>query len=126
VNVPVYGLAEGVPFPCFDHELPIGEDKKAFAAMVEEGAWHIVGKISDREYLARKVAGGMMPRLNRVLEELRVHHEEHEVPPEVLVAIEEKKKKVAAKNATVAQSRRRGRELANLGFLLRRRGFPLL
>jgi hypothetical protein len=61
VNIPIYGIAEGVPFPCFDRELPIGEDKKAFAAMVEEDAWHIVGKISDREYLARKVAGGMMP-----------------------------------------------------------------
>jgi hypothetical protein len=31
-----------------------------------------------------------MPRLNRVLEELRIHHEEHSVPPEVLATIEEK------------------------------------
>jgi hypothetical protein len=44
VNVPVYGPAEGVPFPCFDHELPTGENKAAFAAMVEEGVRHIVRK----------------------------------------------------------------------------------
>jgi hypothetical protein len=61
VNVPIYGAAEGVPFPCFDRELPADEDKSTFAAMVEEGAGHIVGKISDREYLTRKVAGGMAP-----------------------------------------------------------------
>jgi hypothetical protein len=28
---------------------------------VEEGAWLIIGKIFDREYLARKVDGGTMP-----------------------------------------------------------------
>jgi hypothetical protein len=43
-----------------------------------------------------------MPWLNRVLEELRIHHEEHSVPPEVLSTIEEKKTKATAKNATVA------------------------
>jgi hypothetical protein len=42
-----------------------------------------------------------MPRLNRVLEQLRIHHEEHSIPPEVLATIEEKKK-AAAKNATAA------------------------
>jgi hypothetical protein len=60
--------------------LPANEDKKAFAAEVEEGARLIVGKISDREYLARKVDGGSMPRLNRDLEELGIQHEEHVVP----------------------------------------------
>jgi hypothetical protein len=35
VNVPIYGLAKRVPFPRFEIELREGEDKKAFAAMVE-------------------------------------------------------------------------------------------
>jgi hypothetical protein len=51
-----------------------------------------------------------MPRLNRVLEEIGIHHEEHEVPPEVLVAIEEKKKETIAKNgtATMETKKRKG------------------
>jgi hypothetical protein len=52
VNVLVYGPTSGVPFPRFHHELPTIEDKKAFTMEVEEGAQLIVGKISDREYLA--------------------------------------------------------------------------
>jgi hypothetical protein len=52
VNVPVYGPVEGVPFPRFGIELKEGEDKKAFATMVEDGAREIVGKITDKEYLA--------------------------------------------------------------------------
>jgi hypothetical protein len=35
----------------------------------------IVGKITDKEYLARKATEGIMPWLNRVLEELDIHHE---------------------------------------------------
>jgi hypothetical protein len=52
----------------------------------------------------------MMPRLNRVLEELGIHHEEHEVPPEVLATIEEKKRRATAKNATaiVETKKRKG------------------
>jgi hypothetical protein len=108
VNVPVFGPAEGVPFPWFGIELKEGEDKKSFVTMVEDGAREIVGKITDKEYLARKAAGGTMPRLNRVLEELRIHHEEHKVPPEVLSMIKEKKKKAAAKNAiAAAESKKR-------------------
>jgi hypothetical protein len=61
VNVLVYGPAGGVPFPRFNRELPANEDKKAFAAEVEEGARLIVGKISDREYLARKVTEVQCP-----------------------------------------------------------------
>jgi hypothetical protein len=77
---------------------------------VEEGAWLIVRNISDREYLAWKVARGTMPWLNRVLEELWIHHEEHVVPPEVLTTIDEKRKKDVAKNATaVAKSKKRKR-----------------
>jgi hypothetical protein len=108
VNVPVYGPAGGAPFSWFDHELPANEDKKAFAAKVEEGAQLIIGKISDREYLARKVDRGTMPRLNRVLEELGIQHEEHVVPLEVRTTIEEKRKKAAAKNAiALVESKKR-------------------
>jgi hypothetical protein len=51
VNVPVYGLVEGVPFPRFDHELQEGEDKKAFTAMVEEGARILLERSSTRNIL---------------------------------------------------------------------------
>jgi hypothetical protein len=70
--------------------------------MVEDGACQIIGKISDKEYLERRVSEGSIPRHNRVLKELGIHHEEHEVPPEVLATIEEKKRKTAAKNVTAA------------------------
>jgi ribosomal protein L12E/L44/L45/RPP1/RPP2 len=90
VNVPVYGPTEGVPFPWFGIEFKEGENRKAFTAMVEDGAREIVGKITDKEFT--------MPQLNRVLEELGIHHEEHSIPPEVLATIEEKKK-ATAKNA---------------------------
>jgi hypothetical protein len=75
---------------------------------VEEGVRLIVGKIFDREYLAWKVDGGSMPRLNMVLEELGIQHEEHVVPPEVLATIEEKRKKAAPKNAiALAETKKR-------------------
>ena len=49
-----------------------------------------------------------MTRLNRVFEELGIHHEEHKVPSKVLKSIEEKAKKAAAKNATaVVESKKR-------------------
>jgi hypothetical protein len=108
VNVPVFGPAKGVPFPRFGIELKEGEDKKSFAAMVEDGAREIVVKITDKEYLERKAVRGTMPRLNRVLEELGIHHEEHKVPTEVLAMIEEKKKKATAKNTmAAAESKKR-------------------
>jgi low affinity Fe/Cu permease len=99
VNMPIFGPTKEVPFPLFGIELKKGEDKKSFTAMVEDSAQEIVGKITDKEYLARKAARGIMPWLNRVLEELGIHHEEHKVPPEVLDMIE---KKAAAKNAMAA------------------------
>jgi hypothetical protein len=68
---------------------------------VEDYAWEIDRKITDKEYLAWKAIGGTMPWLNRVLEELGIRHKEHKVPPKVLAMIEEKKK-VAAKNAMAA------------------------
>jgi hypothetical protein len=49
-----------------------------------------------------------MPRLNRVLEELGIHHEEYDIPANVLTMIEENKKKAVAKNATaVAKAKKR-------------------
>jgi hypothetical protein len=63
VNVPIFGPTEEVPFPLFGIELKKGEDKKSFTAMVEDSAQEIVGKITDKEYLARKAARGIMPRL---------------------------------------------------------------
>jgi hypothetical protein len=75
---------------------------------MEEGAREIVGDISDKEFLARRAAEGMMPRLNRVFEELGIHHGEHKVPAKVLKLIEDKVKKAATKNATaVAESKKR-------------------
>jgi hypothetical protein len=61
VHVPMFGPAEGLPFLRFDRELPASKDKKAFVAEVKEGARQIVGKMTDKEYLARRVARGMMP-----------------------------------------------------------------
>ena len=108
VNILVYGLTEEVPFPQFGIELPEGESAEDFMSSVEEGAWEIVGDIFDREFLTRRAIRGTMPRLNRVFEELGIHHEEHNVPPKVLKSIEEKAKKATVKNATVvAESKKR-------------------
>jgi hypothetical protein len=108
VHVPVFGPAEVLSFPRFDQELPASEDKEAFVVEVEEGACQIVGKMINKEYLARMVAGCTIPQLNRVLEELGIHHEEYDIPADVLTVIEEKKKKAAAKNTTVvAEAKKR-------------------
>ena len=73
---------------------------KDFVCSVEEGAWEIVGDISDREFLTWRAVGGTMSRLNRVFAELGIHHEEDKVPSKVLKSNEEKAKKASAKNAT--------------------------
>jgi hypothetical protein len=107
IHVPIFGPAEGLPFPRFDHELPADQDRGTYVSEIEEATHVIAGKISDKEYLAQKSSVGMMSRLNQVFEELWIHHEEYVVPPEVILSIEEKKK-VAAKNATaVAKSKKR-------------------
>ena len=49
VNILVYGLAEGVPFPRFGIELLEGESVEDFVSYVEEGAREIIGDISNRE-----------------------------------------------------------------------------
>jgi hypothetical protein len=79
--------------------------RDALVAGVEEVTWAIIGAMSDKEYLTRRSESGTMLRLNRVFEELGIHHEEHVVPPKVLASIEKKKKKkqkAATKNAIVA------------------------
>jgi hypothetical protein len=48
-----------------------------------------------------------MPWLNRVLEELGIHHEEYEIPPEVLASLEEKKKNAAKNTTAAAKSKKR-------------------
>jgi tRNA C32,U32 (ribose-2'-O)-methylase TrmJ len=108
VQVPVFGPAEGISFPRFDRVLPAEQDCDAYVAEVEEATRGIAGAMSEKEYLARKSNAGTMPRLNRVFEELGVHHEEYVIPLEVLASIEKKKKKAAAKNVTaVAESKKR-------------------
>jgi hypothetical protein len=51
VNIPVYSPVEGVPFSRFDRELQEGEDKKAFTAMVEEGARILLERSLTRNIL---------------------------------------------------------------------------
>lgn len=52
--------------------------------------------------MAHRAIAGTMSRLNRVFEELGVHHEEHKIPSKVLKSLEDKEKKAAAKNTTAA------------------------
>jgi hypothetical protein len=68
----------------------------------EAGAHEILDEMSDKEYLARRAIAGMMPCLNRVFKELRIHHEEHDVPAKVHKSLEDKAKKAATKNVTAA------------------------
>jgi hypothetical protein len=109
VNLPIFCEAKGVPFPYFGITLS-GETPKDFGTTVEEGARKIVGDITDKEFLARRSNAGSMPRLNRVFEELGIHHVEHKVLAKVLKSLEEKAKKATTKNATMAteSKKRRG------------------
>ena len=52
VNLPVYGEADGVPFPCFQIALSEEETSKDFIVVMEQEAWEIVGDITDKEFLA--------------------------------------------------------------------------
>ena len=75
---------------------------------MEQEVREIVGDISNKEFLARRSIARTMPWLNRVFEELGIHHEEHKVPARVLRSIEDKAKKTVAKNNTaVAESKKR-------------------
>jgi hypothetical protein len=61
VQVSVFGPTKGLPFPRFDRVPPPDQDKKAFILDIEECARQIVGKMSNKEYLARRSASGTMP-----------------------------------------------------------------
>jgi hypothetical protein len=52
VNLPVFGEAEGVPFPHFGIALSEEETPDDFVAAVEQEALEIVGDIIDKEFLA--------------------------------------------------------------------------
>jgi hypothetical protein len=120
VQVPVFSQTKGLPFPWFDRALPSDQDMDAFVLEIKEAARQIVGKMSDKEYLARRSISGMMPRLNGVLEEFGIHHEEYVVPLDVLATIEEKKRKVATKNATVAAESKKRKGMAGSKVLAKR------
>ena len=108
VNLPIFGEGVGVPFPYFGFEKKEGRAAKKLVKSTKAMAREILGKMSNREYLARHAITGTMPWLNRVFEEFRVHHEEHDVPTRVHKSIEDKARKAAAKNVTVvAEARKR-------------------
>ena len=93
----------------------------------EAGPQEILSNMSDKEFLACRAIAGTMPHLNRVFEELGIHHEEHDVPVKVRKSLEDKAKKAAAKNATATADAKKKRGLAHLRLSVRnRRPRPLL
>lgn len=110
VLLPIFGEAVGVPFPRVDLKLVEGQTTMEFVSMIELMACEIIGDISLREYTARRAEASNMPRLNRVFEELGVHHAEHNVPPKVLHDYADKLKKEASKNATAATESKKRRQ----------------
>jgi hypothetical protein len=48
VKLPVYGEADGVPFPRFGIILSEDETAEDFVAAMEQEAWEIVGDITDK------------------------------------------------------------------------------
>jgi hypothetical protein len=108
VKLPIFSEEAGVPFPRFDIKLAVDETTEEFTAIVEQETREILGDVSEKEYLVRRVIAGTMPRLNCVFEEFGIHHEEHKVLAKVLKAIEDKENKVTLKNATaVAEAKKR-------------------
>jgi hypothetical protein len=109
VNLPIYGEADGVPFPRFGIALSEDETHEDFVSIMEQEMREIVGDISDKEFLAQRAIAGMMPQLNHVFEELGIHHKEHKVPMKVLKSLEDKAKKATAKNTTAMELKKRNR-----------------
>ena len=72
VKIPVFGPEAGIPFPRFGQSLGEGVTEDIFVSEVEEAAIGLVGKISEREYMSQRAVSGIMPRLNRVFEELGI------------------------------------------------------
>ena len=52
---------------------------------------------------------GTLPWLNRVFEELGIHHMEHKVPAKVLKSLDDKARKAIAKNTTIAAETKKRR-----------------
>jgi hypothetical protein len=72
MDLPVFG-SEGEEFcPCFYLERARDESDEEFVQSVEQSASKILGEISEREYLSHRAIDGLMPRLNRVFEEMKV------------------------------------------------------
>jgi len=109
VNLPIFGEAEGVPFPRFKIALS-EESPDDFVAAVEQEAREIVGDIIDKEFLAQRSIVGSGMTIGDITEELGIHHMEHKISAKVLKSLEEKSKKVDAKNTTTAaeSKKRRG------------------
>ena len=85
------------------------ETKAEFVSFVEQEAREILGDVSDRKYLACRVAAGTMPHFKHVFEELGITYGDRKVPTKVLKSIANKERRVAmAKNTTTpAESRKR-------------------
>lgn len=62
---------------------------------VEQYASMILGEVSEKEYLSRRVIGGSMPWLNQVFEEMEVTYGDRKIPDKVLKYVEEKAAKAA-------------------------------
>jgi hypothetical protein len=108
INLPIFGEGVGVPFPQFGLKPKASGATEKFVKSIEARAREILSEMSDKEYLARRAITGTMPHLNRVFDEIGVHHEEHEVPAKVLKSLEDKAKKVAAKNViAVVEAKKR-------------------
>lgn len=75
VSLTIFGEGVGVPFPRFDLKRDEGQSTDDFVTTVEEEARDILSEMSDKEYLAWRDIAGMMPHLNRLIEELGIHHE---------------------------------------------------
>jgi hypothetical protein len=60
VNLPIFGEAEGVPFPHFGIALS-EEALDDFVAAVEQEAREIVGDITDKEFLTQRSIASSMP-----------------------------------------------------------------
>ena len=61
MKLPVFGSEDGEFSPCFYIERAADETDEEFIAEVETSASLIIGEISKKEYLSRRVIGGTMP-----------------------------------------------------------------
>ena len=90
MKLSVFGGEEGEMCPFFSLQHIEDETDKEFITYVESTIALVLGKISDREYLARRAIGGTMPLLNRILEKLKLKYGDRKVPEKVLMSIEDK------------------------------------